>query len=762
MSQVLRAVCGRIIQNNEHNAKSEGGVMRKMVAAAAVAGFLSVAAGCASLGSAPWDDSVGALLRTSDVGEVRVKAFPVLRFEDIRARLAPGLTLSAEDAVLQAIATTMLDDRSTHQSTRVALELTGPVLTAQRIQKFENGVATTDTEEVKTVTGTAPPAGPAVVASAPVDALRTLAGTGIADARLVQFVAAGLRQDVAWINNYVQNIAVPKGYRASLVTLHVAVQPHRSNLPVNAMVDISVWPTGSNLKKLDKDTQPLLPLVMVQPVMMTDNLEANSRNLKAHRERDISVGASAPVGIFNARAGVENSAADQRQRLGQDLNGVTTVGFPENNRITLRLGAQATVSAGEQARGLVSRSHIVSALVMTHESIESLTVNSETYYVDLRDNRKICDHGVVKDKDCERRASQEAFNFGMKLQPCKSLRSRLLVEKDKKTNQEARDNDDLWRDFKGLVRDGRLGDALQCMNAADLTDRELPRFFAAISGDDIYGRISSFELPLPEALPSTRMPPKQLVLLTVEKDSVTAFVTGGGALDPRSLEVFLHFKDGKRIPALRVAATADGRGLTMQFARRMELAAPPSNTATTANASKGKADPGTTEGAAASIAVYSAPSHVWVAPLNAKSCLEQVSLLNAKSCVEDYEHDAAYLPDTKPKAAVQPSNPFQTDSDVVIVDSRGRAELLVRLPQAFFKDRAGLAPPAFTISGAQVASVQGAGASSSGDGVVMVKAGIAVLALRNVIPLKPLVLQAIVDEKLASSPLTISAVRAGR
>lgn len=719
--------------------------MRKILAtAAAAAVVLGVVTGCASLGSAPWRDTAGALQRTSDVGEVRVKAFPALRFEDIRAKLVPGLTLSAEDAVLQAIATTMLDDSSASKSTRFALEVAGPQRTSERIRKWDGGALTADTEELKTTSSEAKDIGSAPE-PLPMEALRSLDGRSVADARLVQFTAAGLRQDVAWLNNYIQNISIPKGYKASLVTLHVAVQPFQANLPVNAIVDISIWP--GDMERLPKKHP--LPLVMVQPVMMTDNLEANSRNLKSHRQRDISLGANVSVDVVNAKVGAGNSAAEQRQRLGQDLNGVSTVGFADNNRIKMQLGAQSSVSGGEEARGLVSRSHIVSALVLTHENISSLTINSETYYVDLRNNQKICDPGPSGNEPCKRMPQQEAENFQVTLQSCEALADRKLGRGDDADK-------DLWRDFRGLVRDGQLAQAIDCMRErSSMTRRERSRFFSSITGDAVYGQINTFELPLPEALPGTSMPPKQLVLLAAEKDTITAFLAGGGSIDPRSLEAFLYFKDGRRIPALSVAAAAEGRGLTVQFARRAAPAL--ASIATSAPKTALKTAPRNTLQSDRDHAGGSVPAYLQIDVFQAKE--------HARSQVRGeslHRYHVEYLPKAEEAKEDSPANPFKLDSDVVLVDSRGRAELHVRLPQVFFEKRDGKKAPLFTLSGAQVASVQGVGVSNSGDGVIMTKAGVAVLALRNVVPLKPLMLRAIVDTKVASSPLVITAVRATR
>lgn len=273
-----------------------------------------------------------------DIGAVHVGVYPLLPLELLREEFVKasavkldgvnGVAVTGSDRLAHAVATSFLLGLQLHPSTAAA------------------GAASAAPGQPK-APELALPTLAALAASA--------AGQQVGDHHLSMNVQAGLQQHAAWLASHIRHLEVPDDKAASIVTLHLSVLPRVRNAPVNAIVDLRFLCGAEKCEGHELEVQPLL---------MTDNLEANARELRARRSSGVGLGAAGAAGNVGYGLSAGRSAGDESQRLGHDLQGVMLTSFVAKDAVRLRLGAQVQPGA-PNGYALLARSHVVSLLVLS-------------------------------------------------------------------------------------------------------------------------------------------------------------------------------------------------------------------------------------------------------------------------------------------------------------------------------------------------------------------------------------------------------------
>lgn len=670
---------------------------------------ISLAAAAALVGCATPYDTVK---NADDVGQVFVKAFPPIRFEQIQEDLQKvSLPLTADQARAQAIAITSVQNTAQSTNTKAVVQVALPTVqrtgsststSTQNIDTSSEGTiektGTNTTATEKKTTTNAPVLKDAPEASlTPVAAASAAVQPSVADARLQQVIAMGLLEENAWLNSRLKHFQPPKGQRAYLLTFQVSVQPNVHGLPVNSVVDISLWPRtkdGITLKNTDQ------PPLTVYPILLTDNLEASARNARVSRNSEIGANLNGGNIGFLASLGLTHMSNKYAESVGHELNGVSVVGFKNNNHVVVRMGA--TRSPGT-AGGLelTARSHLLSVLVLADRSITELDAISRSHFVDQISGDLVCDGAgdtPAKGAQCALKPETTMATFGVKLNSCLAMQ--------KRTEQDV----DAVRDLRALAQNLDFENLNHCLDYdRDIIQPERNRFFAALTGLPVRARMSGHIIRLPDPLPTPTLPAhdRHQGQATVGKTLMKLRVTGGSKMVATRLTATLSPDQKLKLAtAAPVTVADDGRTLGAEFAL----------------GTLGTKRPSTTQ-----------PWTLEVCDLDADS--ETPAKCLSYQVMSAEEEEPAKADTAKPKA-----NPLKVDAQTLWIGADGQGLLNVRLPEMPSKTK----QVALTLSGAEVADVSG-GATATGAGVVFTAAGVARLTLRNLVPGLPITLGATLD-----------------
>lgn len=188
-----------------------------------------------------------------DAGSTHVAVLSSAPFEDYRDALQPTFKMGADDALSQAIPSTLLVEERILDALRAAVKValpstsvtqtdtttatagSAPTTKTERAEKLEPGDAS------KLTFGDSPAKDQDVTKLAPKDSIVT--GSPGLDPMLRHLVATALYQEVQMLNRYVRDAAGANDsrYAAHVVRLQVSVLPQMRNLPYDVYTTISFF-----------------------------------------------------------------------------------------------------------------------------------------------------------------------------------------------------------------------------------------------------------------------------------------------------------------------------------------------------------------------------------------------------------------------------------------------------------------------------------------------------------------------------------------
>lgn len=348
-------------------------------------------------GCAPSDGMFRPVRATTmrEAGSVHLTVLSVAPWRDYVAALQPDFNLSADEALAQVAA----DSRWMIEDAAKAVGLgREPVIVDQRDGQDVSGVSAIPRRE--------PPAG--AYGGWP-EAYERLGQANIMpegdappatgpDAMLKYTAATALFQEVQLLNRYIQDAAIPDGFRPYVVRLQISLMPSRRHAPYDAYMTISFFIPGDGQPPSEPaEGRPAYSLLdsrrpvleepfgngpKILPLLVTDNLEASVQS----RSLDTILSLYAGSLNFKETGFVEPlyeallSDTIRTEVYGRDLNSLLTLARLSENTLRIRLGAMQETTANY---AMVPRNHNITLLLMVPEGAPPLMeVVSKTVLVD--------------------------------------------------------------------------------------------------------------------------------------------------------------------------------------------------------------------------------------------------------------------------------------------------------------------------------------------------------------------------------------------
>lgn len=358
------------------------------VAASAVLPALLLAGACAP------DDGMFRPVRAEtmrDAGSVHLSVLSVAPWSKYVAALTPKFNLEADQALAQVARDSRWMDEHQKKSARLGSE---PVLIGRDGQGGVNSVYGPPMQL---------PQGESLLnrdghASVPrYDSGRS--GGGMADLNpgapaagpdaMLQYTAAtALFQEVQLLNRYIEDAAIPNGFRPYVVRLQISLMPSRRHAPYDAYTTISFFTRepdrAGSLPESGRPGTPFGDGPRVLPLIVTDNLEASVNRRSLDRMLGIYFGhVDFPPGTERFVSPLyEGLLSDsiRNEVAGRDLNSLLTLARLSENTVRIRLGAMQETSANY---AMVPRNHNITMLLMIPEGAPALAeVVCKTVLVD--------------------------------------------------------------------------------------------------------------------------------------------------------------------------------------------------------------------------------------------------------------------------------------------------------------------------------------------------------------------------------------------
>jgi hypothetical protein len=336
--------------------------------------------------------------RQDQAASVHVAVLSVGPWEDYRDSLQPFFKMTPDDALAQAVPTTLaLEEKFLNAfSARLKAAAPGTSFTETSILRSENGQVTTNKEDV-TKTTTSGDASKVTFGDSPVGSrtasglppTASVLGTPLSvDPMLKYLYATALYQEVQLLNWYVKNSAIDERYAAYIVRLQVSLMPLMRDEPYDAYSTISFFsgpfePStggGATYKMQGREYESLgektisaalsgdeckadasRNRIQIIPLLVTDDIEAavHSRSLDELRQLALALSAL----IQGVGVGADIGSVDEKLRtvLGRDFNSKFNVARVSDNTLRCRFGA---LNQAQSRYGLIPQTHNVTLLVL--------------------------------------------------------------------------------------------------------------------------------------------------------------------------------------------------------------------------------------------------------------------------------------------------------------------------------------------------------------------------------------------------------------
>ncbi|WP_027720750.1 hypothetical protein [Maridesulfovibrio zosterae] len=297
----------------------------------------------------------------------------IIPWDEIQDEMQPSFPMDADKALLEAIPTTLSEERKILNSLNAYLKL---ALT-QKLTSFEETTTKkTGEQENKSSTRTE------TFEQPDLNSLSVSQNQQITDqsnspfianpnqinARMRHSAATALYQEVRLLNKYVKYASNRKGYTPYLVRMQVSLTPMADDARYDAYSTISFFPdrfsgitenTISSPKNSDKT-----PFVV--PLLVSEDLEKASFSRNNNDILQMAMALQATFNSVGVETGFDKTLQDMLKLSGTDYNSLMTVGRISDNSIRVRFGAMQTASEyGEtKVRVMVPRTHYVNLLLM--------------------------------------------------------------------------------------------------------------------------------------------------------------------------------------------------------------------------------------------------------------------------------------------------------------------------------------------------------------------------------------------------------------
>jgi hypothetical protein len=581
MSELLRVVGGRI----------------------GAAGFLSLAllslAGCESM--PPLFQRHTSAQTADEVGDVYVTPLPAVPWAAISDKLSPDIKLSIADARTMAMQSTQTQvdqfmstfalglgvnlsgtARSSEVSSSNVVKATTSSDTSKNTDSSES--STTSTSKETQSTGAIPAASgkPDVAGTGPsVDFSKSPAASGV-DGNTVLVAQTALFQQAKLLDEQLRQQYLPAGYRASLVTFQVNLQPHVRDGAYDAYTQISLIPANfdeavEGSRAVQTDTAGLPP-VIVYPVLVTDAFETTSVGRSIQAIRQVALELAGLVGGAGLRAGVGGGSNHAQSVVGLDKNNLITVGRINDSTIRVRIGAENSATAGQ---AMVPRGYNVAVLVLSRwmdepkVHIQTLKGIARTDFWSIEGRKWLRPPAGRARSDLSVRVLSTLRGFGVdKIKDADINKESLQPPPAGEPLSEVQEAAlDLLRavdrgDYASLS--DWLSGWMPAQNAQATQDvqrrLQAQRLIATLLSIQANSHNATFSVPVPLLAVATLPDVRQLALYSLEEKSPSMVrLQGGEALTGKPIRAYLALPGDKRIGSSRSQVSDDGRGIELTF-----------------------------------------------------------------------------------------------------------------------------------------------------------------------------------------------------
>ncbi len=323
-----------------------------------------------------------------EVGTVNVAAISVTPWHKIVSKLSPNFKITGEQALQQVRAISQASNQK-----RIDL------ISARGRAAFSLITPTTPSTQGQNQTSAPPMAvNPGSISANPTENLpdQTISTNPI----LEYWAATALTQEVAMLNQHINDAAITDGYRPYIVRVQVNQSPRLRGLSYDTYttlsfftaaknkktgtagspIDVICTPSGKNAIKEFPRIVDANPIVI--PLIVTDAVETASRSQSVDVIRELALQLMGTGQLFNANFDFDKFNRLIRNTLGQEYNSLMNVSRISENGVQVRLGAKLQVSLDDQKENLHSvamdtRNHYVSLLVLVPNTLLNLTSKLE-------------------------------------------------------------------------------------------------------------------------------------------------------------------------------------------------------------------------------------------------------------------------------------------------------------------------------------------------------------------------------------------------
>ncbi len=314
----------------------------------------------------------------AEAGETHIAVMSVEPWATAKKALSVKFDLNAAKALEEAIPRT-----STYEERLLDVFAANLKVAPAQTSIAETLVEKTDADPVSSRTTTRSDGvlpGEDVIPAAPTRSVNDLPGLGEKqrtgalsgnDPLLKYQTARTIQQYVTVLDRIVENAPNLNGYTPYLVTLQVTSFPYSKHQPYDVYVDLSFFSgkpeprTAAAVESARVDWAKWRSPV-VYPVLITDNLEAQSTSRAAELVRQIGLAANVLSAGFAGSLGLNSFNARAGAVFGTDLTSTFTVGKTSENSVSVVLGA-ARNPISDYA--MIRRTHNISMLLFAPDEI---------------------------------------------------------------------------------------------------------------------------------------------------------------------------------------------------------------------------------------------------------------------------------------------------------------------------------------------------------------------------------------------------------
>jgi hypothetical protein len=537
-----------------------------------------------------------------EAAAVLVAPTSVAPWSQVSGALQPTFSLSASDALQQAVPATLKEQEAVMNAFGASLGLGLPQISKQstvtRTASMSANSAT-DAEGVTKTTstsaegendsatrtkqaGTAPQAPTGVPLSAQLPVAAALTGEAGVDPVLKYQAAMSLYQSVQMMNREVANAASVSCFVPFVVRLKIAVVPYRPNLSYTAHTRISFFPIqgASASTRLVASTQTggcsnADKLPQVVPLLAADDIERTLKSRATQAATQLGLAVSFLSAGTAGNAAVNNVNQALESISGQDFNSRLLISRQSDNTLYVRIGATNQATSGGS---LSAQTYDVAVLLLAPRGYFDQGANLTdkrirlVAYTELRDAR---DGHVLPSR------SQEVFVGEVDRVVDQVLVGRARAARDVWDALDADGKEDVARDWLGPVQISDYAQFLERVNCEtkagpfacavpikDLDEAYKQSLWAALSAVTSDSSFKSAFLDLQP--PAGITVPRQSIFLIDDGKAATtirlAGVTGSAAA---SIQANLHLTTGDLkvldLPARGIAQDPQSGVLTLSF-----------------------------------------------------------------------------------------------------------------------------------------------------------------------------------------------------